>query len=573
MPSLKIVPQYVFFVLATLILIVMACASRQMVQIQQMETDIIPKPMVMTTDPGSVHLTDSFSILCDTDDKELEGLSSTLYDWCKKFLDLELHLKSTKQASESKQAIRLTLQKMDPVLGKEGYQLDVTDNGVTLQANTGAGLFYGLQTLIQLFPATQTENGIQYEAVLPFVHITDKPRFSWRGMHLDVCRHFFPVSFIKRYIDLLAMHKMNTFHWHLTEDQGWRIEIKQYPRLTEIGAWRVDREHQNWSERTPPEPGEQATYGGFYTQDDIREVIKYARKRYITVVPEIEMPGHAVAALAAYPELSCTGGPFYVMPGGYWPITNIYCAGKDTVFKFLENVLEEVAALFPGEYIHIGGDEAFKDNWEKCSDCQARIKANGLKDEHELQSYFIKRIEEFLISKNKKLIGWDEILEGGLAPEATVMSWRGMDGGIIASKAGHDVVMSPTTHCYLDYYQSEDQEAEPVAIGGYLPLDSVYAFDPMPPELEPSRQHHILGAQCNVWTEYMPNGNHVEYMALPRLCALSEVVWSPREQRHYEDFLRRLSVHYKRLDALDVNYRNHETGKAAKPTPKTYYSE
>jgi hexosaminidase len=371
-------------------------------------------------------------------------------------------------------------------------------------------------------------------------------------MHLDVCRHFFQKEFIKRYIDLMALHKLNVFHWHLTEDQGWRIEIKRYPRLTEIGAWRVDREDQPWDKRLPPQNGEKATYGGFYTQEEVREIVAYAGERFITVVPEIEMPAHATAALAAYPELSCTGGPFAVMPGGVWPIVDIFCAGNEGTFEFLEGVLDEVAGLFPGRYIHIGGDEAAKENWKNCPKCQSRIRSEGLKDEAGLQSYFIRRVEKILIAHHKRLIGWDEILEGGLAPEATVMSWRGMEGGIAAARAGHDIVMSPTSHCYFDYYQTESDEPKPT--GACLPLEKVYSFEPVPDDLEPDRQRFILGAQGNLWTEYVPTPERAEFMALPRMCALAEAVWSPKDKRNLNDFLERMVRHYRYLDLMDVHY-------------------
>jgi len=524
---------------------------------QDMESQIsiIPKPLKIQKGAGYFEVTPLTQLIFDSESEEHDQLVDYFQDYLERHYGFNL-ISGTKNSDTLINSIMFISEGMDKLLGKEGYKLKVGKNSIEIRANEGAGFFYGLQTLLQFFPVNlqKFKNQQDVKIKLPVVTIYDKPRFTWRGMHLDVCRHFFPKEFIKRYIDLLAMHKMNVFHWHLTEDQGWRIEIKQYPNLTETGAWRVDREDQHWKERTPPQEGEKATYGGYYTQDEIKEIIQYAQSRYITIVPEIEMPAHAVAALASYPELSCTGGPFYVMPGGYWPITNIYCAGNEKTFEFLENVLSEVIELFPGPYIHIGGDEANKANWEKCPKCQARIKAENLKDENELQSYFIKRIEKFLISKNKKLIGWDEILEGGLAPEATVMSWRGTAGGFAAANEGHDVVMTPNTFCYFDYYQA--QEDEPLAIGGYLPLEKVYSYDPIPDSLDADKHKHVLGAQGNVWTEYIPNGKHVEYMALPRMCALAEVVWSDKEQRNPDDFFSRLSIHYDRLDALDVNYRH-----------------
>ncbi len=440
----------------------------------------------------------------------------------------------------------------DKKLGEEGYHLVVNNNGISI-GGSYAGMFYGVQSLLQLLPAEIFGKKMieKIELTVPFVEIEDIPRFEWRGMHLDVCRHFFSVEFIKKYIDYLAMHKMNTFHWHLTEDQGWRIAIEKYPKLSEISAYREETiiGHHN----TNPQKFDGKRYGGIYTKDEIREVVKYASERFITVVPEIEMPGHAVAALTAYPELSCTGGPFEVRTS--WGISNdIFCAGNEKTFEFLENVLSEVVELFPSKYIHIGGDEAPKDRWKECEKCQTRIEEEGLQDEHELQSYFITRIEKFLSSKGKQIIGWDEILEGGLAPNAAVMSWRGNSGGIEAAKSKHKVVMTPTTHCYFDYYQTENTENEPLAIGGFLPLQKVYSFNPVPLELTEAEGKYILGAQGNVWTEYMPTPAHVEYMAFPRMSALAEVVWTEDPKKDFNDFKLRMIKQYKRLDAIGTNY-------------------
>lgn len=443
----------------------------------------------------------------------------------------------------------------DENLGSEGYSLEVNPDWIEIKANEPAGLFYGVQTLLQIMQpeifGSRPEN--QKEWKVPCCKIWDKPRFQWRGMHLDVSRHFFPADFIKKYIDLLAMHKMNVFHWHLTDDNGWRVEIKKYPLLTEIAGWHVDRENMPWREVTPPNPGEKATYGGFYSQEEIREIVKYAADRHITIVPEIEMPGHTSEVFAAYPELSCTGEKLYVQPGSYWPNSDILCAGKEETFTFLENVLDEVITLFPSEYIHIGGDEADKTQWKKCPLCQKRIKKEGLKDENELQSYFVKRIERYLNGRGKKLIGWDEILEGGLAPEATVMSWRGFNGGIEAAEQRHEVIMCPTSYCYFDYYQA-NPDFEPEAIGGFVPLKKVYSFEPVPEGLADSHSGYILGAQGNIWTEYIRTPEHAEYMAVPRMTALAEVVWSPKDQRNWNDFRERLNSQFKRFDALKVNY-------------------
>ncbi len=423
---------------------------------------------------------------------------------------------------------------------EKGYFLEVNSTGAQIKAKTAEGVFYGMQTLLQLLPAeVESQKFVQHmKWIVPSVKIKDAPRFKWRGMHLDVCRHFIPVENIKKHLDMMAMVKLNTFHWHLTEDQGWRIEIKQYPKLTEIGSKRIE--------------GEGYEYGGFYTQDEIKEIVAYAAERFITVVPEIELPGHALAALTAYPEYSCTGGPFKVR--NVWGVEpDVYCAGKEETFAFLENIINEVVELFPSPYFHIGGDECPKDKWKECALCQKRINAEGLKDEHELQSYFVKRIEKILLKHGKKMIGWDEILEGGLAESAAVMSWRGEEGGIEAANQGHDVVMTPGNWCYLDHYQG-DNRVEPVAIGGYTSLEEVYGYDPVPKDIAEDKKHHILGAQGNVWTEYMYTPELAEYRVYPRIIALAEVNWSAKEQRNYDSFLLRLDNLHQRMDMHDINY-------------------
>ena len=441
-------------------------------------------------------------------------------------------------------------------LGTEGYELSVARRLVTIRAADRAGVFYGLQTVKQLLPP-EIFREAKVDSVawtMPAVRIVDRPRFAWRGAHLDVARHFMPKEFVKKYIDLLALQKMNSFHWHLTDDQGWRIEIKKYPRLTAVGGWRTQTlvGHQPGNDSTTWQ-FDGIRHGGFYTQDDVREIVAYARDRFVNVVPEIEMPGHALAAIAAYPELGVTGQPADV--GMRWGVyANILNAEEATV-SFMQDVLTEVIALFPGKFIHVGGDEADKALWKTSPRIQERIRELGVKDEHELQSWFIKRMDAFLTQQGRRLVGWDEILEGGLAPGATVMSWRGTQGGIDAARAGHDVIMAPTSHTYLDYYQSRNTAGEPLAIGGFLPLETVYAFDPIPAELEPQFRQHVLGGQAQLWTEYLKGPKQVEFMAFPRLTAIAEVLWSQPSRRNYRDFLGRLDEHLRRLAILDVAYR------------------
>ncbi len=456
----------------------------------------------------------------------------------------------------------------------EAYILSVDYNKVKISGKTAKGIFYGIQSLRQLIQKKALCESESEIASIPATLITDAPRYAYRGMHLDVARHFFSVDFIKRYIDILAMHKMNSFHWHLTEDQGWRIEIKKYPKLTEVGALRNGTIVGNY----PGSENDNLKYGGYYTQEEVKEVIAYAAKNHITVIPEIELPGHSSAAIAAYPFLSCFPKENSIVPKGMisegskkaqrngkpkivqesWGVyDDVYCAGKEETFEVLENILSEVIELFPSKYIHIGGDECPKGNWKRCPLCQKRKKEHGLKDEHELQSYFIQRIEKFVNSKGKNIIGWDEILEGGLAPNATVMSWRGNKGGIEAANAEHNVIMSPNSHCYFDHYQAKDRTNEPIAIGGFLPVEKVYSFDPTPDELEASKHKYILGGQANLWTEYIGTEEYAEYMLLPRLTALSESLWSQKKMKNWDDFKVRLSTFRKKYDELGLNYAKH----------------
>ena len=494
---------------------------------------LIPKPKSLHFTNSAPFLLTNKTTLIANKHPEATFLNAEI----KSFLGFELPSK----ASRINNTIEL---KINPLLkiDVEGYQINIDQKRILIEAQSSKGVFYGIQTLTQLISFySNTKNEI------PALSIQDQPKFKWRGMHLDVARHFFPKSDIKKYIDYLALYKMNVFHWHLTDDQGWRIEIKKYPKLTSIGAFRKESMVGHYNEqRFDGKP-----YGGFYTQDDIKEIVAYAKNKHITVVPEIEMPGHATAALAAYPEFSCTGGPFEVATK-WGVLDDVFCPNENTI-RFLKEVLDEVLPLFPSEYIHIGGDECPKTRWQQCAKCQSLIKREGLKDEHQLQSYFISQIEKYINQKGKKIIGWDEILEGGLAPNAAVMSWRGTEGGIAAAKASHFVVMSPGSHCYFDHYQGE-QKTEPLAIGGYLPIETVYNFNPIPAELNSAESNYILGAQGNVWTEYMDSFSKVEYMAMPRMAALSEVLWGKNTTSNYDNFKNRLLLHFSLLDKMKVNY-------------------
>ena len=496
----------------------------------------IPKPQNTLVAKGSFYITTKTYIQAEENSFEATYLKEGIQ------IQTGLHLKITSKDNSKK--IQLVVQKPKIAnFNKEQYEMLVSDSKIIISAPTNQGLFYGIQTLLQMVPFEKKN-----EIAIPCIQISDAPKYAWRGMHLDVCRHYFPISFIKKYIDYLVHYKMNTFHWHLTEDQGWRIEIKKYPKLTEIGAWR----NGSMVGRYDDQKFDTIKYGGFYTQEDIKEIVAYASQRHITIVPEIEMPGHSLAAIAAYPELSCTGGPFEV--GKKWGVfDDVYCPKEET-FTFLENVISEVLTLFPSEYIHIGGDECPKTRWKSCAHCQKLIQEKGLKDEHELQSYFIQRIEKFVNSKGRKIIGWDEILEGGLAPNAAVMSWRGTEGGIAAAKQKHYVVMTPGSHCYFDHYQGKP-ENEPIAIGGFTSLEKVYSFNPMPKELDLEEQKYILGAQANVWTEYILTPEQVEYMIMPRMSALAEVLWGTANPENFLDFKTRLHAQEIWLKNNNINYR------------------
>jgi hexosaminidase len=536
-------------VLLALIAAALCLTAPSLVAVDTQPVSIIPKPVSLTAKPGRFALVAGTIIETDTATRDLGYRLAGYLEPATGF-----HLRVQTYAAATASRISLALDPRLDRLGPEGYTLDVQPARILVRAAKRAGIFYGLQSLRQLLPP-EIFREARVEGVawtVPAVRIEDKPRFAWRGMHLDVGRHFMPREFVKKYLDLLALHKMNTFHWHLTEDQGWRIEIRKYPRLTQVGAWRAQtvlgRQGKLEDSKYDGVP-----HGGFYTQADVREIVAYAKDRFITIVPEIEMPGHAQAAIAAYPELGVDGTPTEV--GTWWGVYDNILNPTDATVRFMQDVLAEIMELFPGPFIHVGGDEATKTRWKANPGVQARIRALGLEDEDELQSWFIRQMDAFIASKGRRLIGWDEILQGGLAPGAAVMSWNGVTGGTTAARQRHDVVMAPTSHTYFDYYQAKPQNREPLAIGGYLPIDVVYAFDPVPKDLEPQYVGHVLGAQGQLWTEYLATPKQVEYMAFPRTCALAEVVWTPASAKDLSDFLARLEVHARRLGLLDVNYR------------------
>lgn len=528
--------------LIIIILLITSCSK------QQIEVNIIPKPYEQLIGKEDFVFNSETKIIIQKD-KNLESLAAYLVNRLRS-KNLAQKLYNFEELDDSLNTFRIQLDSDLTELGKEGYLLHINQELINLKAATIKGLFYGIQSFIQLVPSKffEEEKGIKSFSI-PEVTIKDLPRFSYRGMHLDVCRHMFPVEFIKRYLDIMAYYKFNTFHWHLTEDQGWRIEIKKYPRLMSVSAYRDSTLLGHY--RDKPQKYDGKKYGGYYTQEEVKEIVQYASMRNITIIPEIEMPGHSMAALAAYPELACSDGPFKTATT--WGVfKDVYCP-KDNTFTFLEDVLNEVIDLFPGKYIHIGGDEVPKTNWKNCTDCQQLIRSESLENEDELQSYFIKRIEKFLNSKGRQLIGWDEILEGGLSPNATVMSWRGVEGGIKAAKHGHDAIMTPGSHCYFDHYQA-NPNFQPLAIGGFTPLKKVYNYNPIPDALSDAESKYILGAQANVWTEYISTPEQVEYMILPRMAALSEVCWSSQNDKDWLDFQKRLNTHFKVYEVFGYNY-------------------
>jgi len=523
--------------------------------VQDTSLAVIPRPVHMTRGTGTFLVTPATVVVTD---RATRLIGYQLSDWLAPATGYRLAVSGA--AGTAARTISLRVDPTLARLGEEGYRLSVAGTRITIRAYRPAGVFYGVETLRQLLSPDIFREApvVGVSWTVPVVDIEDMPRFSWRGAHLDVSRSFMPKEFVKKYIDLLALHKMNRFHWHLTDDQGWRIDIKKYPLLTSIGGWRrqslVGVQHDYAD--TTQWIYDKVPHGGFYTQDDVREVVAYAGARFITVVPEIEMPGHAQAAIAAYPWLGNTGQQLEVLT--HWGVDQNILNPSDSAIHFMQDVLTEVLALFPSHWVHTGGDEAPKMQWQASPVAQARIRELGLHSENELQSWMTAQMSRFLEARGRALIGWDEILEGGtegLAPNAVVMSWRGMEGGIAAAQAGHDVVMTPSSNTYFDYYQSQNRGAEPLAIGGFLPLDTVYAFEPVPASFDSGQASHILGTQGQIWTEYQRNPKNVEYMVFPRLVALAEVAWTPRELRNFADFSARLAKHLARLAALDVNFR------------------
>jgi len=526
---------------------VVLCLSLILIGIQESVTgqnykNLLPKPVEVKSLAGTFQLTPKTKIVIPAGNSEIGEVAELFAGQLASLTGQKPEIAKAK----ARQIIEFKLNSQaNASLGNEGYSLNVTPQNITILANKPAGLFYGAQTLLQMVPPVKTNGPVS----ITCANITDFPRFGWRGLMLDVSRHFFSKDEVKRFIDQMVKYKYNVFHWHLTDDNGWRVEIKAYPKLTSVGAWSVYRTGR-YGSFEPEQSGEEATYGGFYTQDDVREIVKYAADRFVTIVPEVDVPAHSRAAVAAYPEISCTGEHTTVSAGTYNGIgSNVFCVGNENNFKMLDAIFGELASLFPGEYIHIGGDEANREYWKSCPKCQQRMKDENLKDLPELQSYFTQRVGKILASKGKRLIGWDEILEGGIAPNATVMSWRGIDGAISAAKAGHHAVMSPTSFCYFDYLQGE-KNIERNSFG-YLRNKRVYEFEPVPEGVDSS---YILGGQGNIWSEFIPNFRRVEYMAWPRALSLSEVLWSPKGNRSWDEFVPRMEAQFPRFDQAEVNY-------------------
>lgn len=541
---MKTLKKTIFYLLASFLLV--GCGEKPTVEA---DYAVIPLPQEITKSEGeSFTLNNNTKIVYPKDNNIQKQTAEFLAEYIKLSTGISL-IVTDQESADNAIVLKADYKAEKP----ESYNLTVNGKQIVINGSDDAGTFYGVQTLRKSMPADATQNTV----VFPAVDIKDYPRFEYRGMMLDVSRHFFPAQFIKKYIDILALHNINRFHWHLTDDQGWRIEIKKHPELTKIGSQREQTVIGRNSGEFDGKP-----HGGFYTQEEIKDIVAYAQKKFITIIPEVDLPGHMLAALATYPNLGCTGGPYKV--SGEWGVfDDVLCAGNDSIYTFLEDVYGEIIELFPSKYIHIGGDECPKTRWKTCPKCQAKIKAEGLKAdanhsaEDKLQSYVIARIEKFLNDNDRQIIGWDEILEGGLAPNATVMSWRGMEGGITAAKQKHNAVMTPNSHLYFDAYQTRDIQDEPLAIGGYTPIEKVYAFEPVPSQLSADEQKYIIGTQANLWVEYIDNTDQVEYMVLPRMAALAEVQWTDPSKKEFTTFLPRLNRMLKLYDRLGYNYAKH----------------
>lgn len=508
---------------------------------------IVPEPVKIEQKSGSFKI-DGNTMLCfDNLKAENPELPKLIRETYEKYFKLQPNLGDAESAGRNSILFSIKEKKIKDI-GDEGYILTVKSNRITVEANTGAGCFYALQTLLQMAGQDKIAGASVFR--VPCAVVTDYPRFGYRGAHLDVSRHFFDTAFVKKYIDMLAFYKINKFHWHLTDDHGWRVQIDKYPRLTSVGAWRPERD--SWDTLHPVQPEEPMTYGGFYTKDQIRDIVKYAAARNIDVIPEIEIPGHCSAILAAYPQYACDSYPYTVAVGPYWPPKAIMCAGNDDVLTFYKDVLDEVAELFPYPYIHIGGDEAFNDNWQVCPKCQQRIADKGLADEFELQQWLMNQIEKHLKTLKKKAIIWDDIVSEDMVNTSTIMCWQGKKAARTAAKHGNDVIMCPTTHCYFNYYQCKDSD-EPLCMEGYVSLGKAYSFDPMPEGLSDSQQKHILGGQCNLWTEFINTPKMAEYMIMPRLFALSECVWSKKENKDAKKFEKKVEFERNLMKKLGYN--------------------
>ena len=512
---------------------------------------IIPEPVYLNQQDGTFILSKKTKIYFEN-----IGQNTPTSEYILKSLR-KLHLRPSLSGKDLNDCIVFTLNADDArnsELGQEGYLLEVKANGIYISANTETGLFYGFQTLVQMLPEDIYVE--RYSKIsLPLCTLLDYPAFAWRGCHRDVSRHFFTKEEIMKQLDLMASYKMNKFHWHLTDDHGWRIEIDKYPELNDIASWRVNRDTVPWGEAEPEQEGEARDYGGYYKKDDIREIVEYAAKLHIDVIPEIEIPGHCAAILEAYPHFACAGDDttYQIQIGPYWPPRAILCGGNDSVMQFLFDIMDEIVPLFPYEYIHIGGDEAWKDNWRRCSRCQGRIQALGLEGEEQLQSWMILQVEQYLANKGKKIIGWDEILDGGVSQDATVMSWQGFQGAVKAAQHGNHAIMTPTEYCYYNFYQANPDHS-PVAMAGLVTLYKAYNFNPIPEGLTPEQQRFILGGQCNLWTEFINNEEQAEYMLLPRFFAMAECLWTPQERKDWPRFRTKVESHKLRLDSRGYGY-------------------